>query len=169
MLNDHVEEAARLLCAARRGPPVHELPQSCRPQSDADAYQVQDAVVRQLGETIGGWKVGAGSAASAAFCAPIWKKMVRPSPASYVARELRLIGIEAELAFRLGPDLPARARAYHPHELTAGAALPPAIELVDSRYGDFRSLARMSILADKFSNSRHVFGTTVPDWEKLDL
>ena len=169
MLSDHVEEAARLLCAARHGPPVHELPQSCRPQSDADAYQVQDAVVRQLGETIGGWKVGAGSAASAAFCAPIWKKMVRPSPASYVARELRLIGIEAELAFRLGRDLPARAAAYDRHGVTAGAALHPAIELVDSRYGDFRSLDRLSILADNFSNGGLVYGTTVPDWEKLDL
>jgi hypothetical protein len=42
MLKEHAEEAARLLCAARRGPPVHELPQSCRPQSDADAYQIQD-------------------------------------------------------------------------------------------------------------------------------
>lgn len=98
MLSDHVEEAARLLCAARHGPPVHELPQSCRPQSDADAYQIQDSVVRQLGETIGGWKVGAASAASAAFCAPIWMKMIRQSPASYDAGELRLIGIEAELS-----------------------------------------------------------------------
>ena len=49
--------------------------------------------------------------ASAAFCAPIWMKMIRPSPASYDAGELRLIGIEAEIAFRLGRDLPARAAA----------------------------------------------------------
>src|SRR5260370_10937817 len=169
MLSDQAEEAARLLCAARHGPPVHELPQSCRPKADADAYPVQGAVVRQLGETIGGWKVGAGSAASAAFCGPIWKKMVRPSPASYVARELRLIGIEAEVAFRLGRDLPARAAAYDRHEVTAGAVLHPAIELVDSRYGDFRSLDRISILADNFSNGGLVYGAAVPDLEKLDL
>ena len=111
MLSDHIEDAARLLCAARRGPPVHELPDSCRPQSDADAYQIQDAVVRQLGETIGGWKVGVASAASAAFCAPIWMKMIRPSPAAYDARELRLIGIEAEIGFRLDRDLPRGAVA----------------------------------------------------------
>ena len=80
MLKEHCEEAARLLCAARGGAPVHELPLNCRPQSDADAYEIQEAVVRQLGETIGGWKVGAASAASAAFCAPIWMKMIRPSP-----------------------------------------------------------------------------------------
>ena len=169
MLSDHVEEAARLLCAARHGPPVHQLPQSCTPTSDADAYQIQDAVVRRLGETIGGWKVGAGSAASAAFCAPIWMKMMRPSPASYEARELRLIGIEAELAFRLGSDLPARAAAYDRAEVTAGASLHPVIEVVDSRYAEFRSLDRLSILADNFSNGGLVYGAAVPDWEKLDL
>jgi 2-keto-4-pentenoate hydratase len=169
MLTEQVEEAARRLCAARRGPPLHELPPSCRPQSDADAYQIQEAVVRQLGQTIGGWKVGAASAAGAAFCAPIWMPMIRPSPASFAAGELRLIGIEAEIAFRLGRDLPARAAAYERAEVTAGAALHPAIEVVDSRYADFRSLDRLSILADNFANGGLVFGAAVPDWEQLDL
>jgi 2-keto-4-pentenoate hydratase len=169
MLKQHCEEAARLLCAARGGAPVHELPPSCRPQSDADAYEVQDAVVRRLGETIGGWKVGAASANSAAFCAPIWTTMIRSSPASYAAGELRIIGIEAEIAFRLGRDLPARATAYNRSEVTKDASLHPAIEIVDSRYADFRSLDRLSILADNFSNGGLVYAAAVPDWVKLDL
>jgi 2-keto-4-pentenoate hydratase len=169
MLKEHCEEAARLLCGARGGAPIHELPPSCKPQSDADSYEIQEAVIRQLGESIGGWKVGAASATSAAFCAPIWMKMIRSSPASYAARELRLIGIEAEIAFRLGRDLPARAAAYNRAEVTAGAALHPVIEVVDSRYADFRSLDRLSILADNFSNGGLVYGAAVPDWERLDL
>jgi 2-keto-4-pentenoate hydratase len=169
MLKEHCEEAARLLCAARRGAPVHELPPSCRPQSEADAYEIQEAVVRHLGETIGGWKVGAASASSAAFCAPIWMKMIRPSPATYDAGELRLIGIEAEIAFRLGRDLAARGAVYDRAQVTAGAALHPVIEVVDSRYADFRSLDRPSILADNFSNGGLVYGAAVPDWENLDL
>src|SRR5262249_14285141 len=131
MLRDHVEEAAHLLCAARNGTPVHELPPSCRPQSDADAYQIHDAVTQQLGEAVGGWKVGAASATTSAFCAPIYTSMIRPSPASYNAAELRIIGIEAEIAFRLGRDLPARASAYDHTEITAGASLHPVIEVVD--------------------------------------
>lgn len=169
MLKEHCEEAARLLCAARGGAPVHELPPRCRPQSDVDAYEIQDAVMRQLGETTGGWKVGAASAESAAFCAPIWARMVRPSPASYEARELRLIGIEAEIAFRLGRDLPERGAAYDRAEVTAGATLHPVIEVVDSRYADPRALDRLSILADNFSNGGLVHGAAVPEWEKLDL
>jgi 2-keto-4-pentenoate hydratase len=169
MLRDHVEEAARLLCAARGGAPVHELPQSCRPQCDADAYEIQDAVIRHLGATIGGWKVGAATAATAAFCAPICLSTIRPSPASYGHTELRIIGIEAEIAFRLGRDLPARAAAYDRAEVTAAATLHPAIEVVDSRYADFRPLDRLSILADNFSNGGLVYGAAVPDWRSYDL
>jgi 2-keto-4-pentenoate hydratase len=169
MLKEHAEEAARLLCAARGGPPVHELPPNCRPQSDADAYQIQDAVTRQLCQMISGWKVGAASSTAPAFCAPIYTSMIRPSPASYEAAELRLIGIEAEIAFRLGRDLPPRVATYERTEVTAGAALHPAIEVVDSRYSDFRALDRPSILADNFSNGGLVYGPAVPNWEALDL
>ncbi|HUC72998.1 MAG TPA: 2-keto-4-pentenoate hydratase [Stellaceae bacterium] len=169
MLVDRAEEAARLLCAARGGKPIAELPAECRPQSDADAYQIQDAVARRLGETIGGWKVGAASPTTAAFCAPIFARMIRPSPAAYTAGELRLIGIEGEIAFRLGRDLPSRAAPYEAAEVTAGATLHPAIEIVDSRYTDFRSLGRASILADNFSNGGLVWGAAVPNWEALDL
>ena len=169
MLKEHCEEAARLLCEARSGSPLHELPQSCRPGSDGDAYEIQEAVVRRLGETIGGWKVGVASSASPAFCAPIWTRMIRPSPASYVPGELRIIGIEAEIAFRLGRGLPARAAPYERAEAIAGATLHPVIEVVDSRYSDFRSLDRLSILADNFSNGGLVYGPEVPDWERVDL
>src|SRR5215472_5055118 len=169
MLKDHVEEAARLLCAARGGSPLHEMPQSCRPQSDTDAYEIQDAVIRQLAESVGGWKVGAASATTAAFCAPIWTRMIRESPASYLAGELRLIGIEAEIAFRLGQDLPARASAYDRTEVIQGATLHPVIEVVDSRYADFRSLDRAAILADNYSNGGLVYGPAVPNWQALDF
>jgi 2-keto-4-pentenoate hydratase len=169
MLKEQVEEAARLLCAARGGSPVHELPQRCRPQSDADAYQIQDAVTRQLGQLIGGWKVGAASPTTTAFCAPIYASMIRSSPTSYQAAELRLIGIEAEIGFRLSRDLPPRAAAYQRAEVIAGATLHPVVEVVDSRYSDFRSLDRASILADNFSNGGLVYGPAVPNWESLDL
>ena len=137
MRRERAEEAARLLSRARGGEPVGMLPPSCRPQSDADAYQIQDAVTSELGEAIGGWKVGAASATAAAYCAPIYATMIRQSPASYNAAELRLIGIEAEIAFRLARDLPARAATYDLAEVTAGASLHPVIEVVDSRYADF--------------------------------
>jgi 2-keto-4-pentenoate hydratase len=168
MLENQVDEAARLLCAARSRQPLAELPPGCRPQSEADAYQIQDAVARRLGEDIGGWKVGAASPAAAAFCAPIYSRMIRASPASYADGELRLIGIEAEIAFWIS-DLPAQCAPYDRADVIARATLHPAIEVVDSRYADFRSLDRLSILADNFSNGGLVYGPPVSGWEALDL
>ena len=66
-----------------------------------------------------------------AFCAPIYARMIRPSPAAYAAGELRLIAIEGEIAFRLGHDLPPRAQPYERSEVTRDATLHPAIEVVE--------------------------------------
>lgn len=170
MLAEHAEEAARLLCEARASArPLVELPASCRPTSDADAYQIQDAVVARLGEAVGGWKIGAASDAAPAFCAPILARMIRPSPASYTAAELRLIGIEGELALRLGHDLPPRDQPYDRAEVIAGATLHPAVEVVDSRFPDPRLLARPVMLADNYGNGGLVYGAAVPDWVTRDL
>jgi 2-keto-4-pentenoate hydratase len=137
MLAEHAAEAARLLCEARASArPLAELPASCRPDSDADAYRIQDAVIARLGEAVGGWKIGVASETAPAFCAPILAHMIRPSPAAYRAEELRLIGIEGELALRLGRDLPPRDKPYDRTEVIEGATLHPAVEIVDSRFPD---------------------------------
>jgi 2-keto-4-pentenoate hydratase len=169
MLKEHVEEAAGLLVSARGGRPLAELPQACRPQSDADAYQIQDAVLARLGEAVGGWKIGVATKAAAAFCAPILARMIRPSPASYTAAELRLIGIEGELALRLGRDLPPRDRPYDRAEVTEGVTLHPAVEIVDSRFPDPRVLERPIMLADNYANGGLVYGRAVADWQARDL
>jgi len=169
MRRERAEEAARLLSRARGGEPVGMLPPSCRPQSDADAYQIQDAVTSELGEAIGGWKVGAASATAAAYCAPIYATMIRQSPASYNAAELRLIGIEAEIAFRLARDLPARAAAYDRAQVTVGHCFTGSSKSSIRATQTSRSLDRSSILADNFSNGGLVYGSAVPNWGSLDL
>jgi 2-keto-4-pentenoate hydratase len=74
---------------------------------------------------------------------------------------------------RSGACFPAWPRSSGPlyghAEVAAGATLHPVIEVVDSRYADFRSLDRPSILADNFSNGGLVYGAAAPNWEGLDL
>ena len=67
--------------------------------------------------------------------------------------------------------LPARDKPYQRDEVLAAAALHPTIEIVDSRYQDFRSLDRLQVLADNFSNGALVYGAEVPAavWQGLDL
>jgi 2-keto-4-pentenoate hydratase len=163
-----IDTAAAALVAGRNGEPIAHLPEAARPQSEADAYAIQDAVLKRLGETIGGWKVGI-SPEGGHFHAPIYARRVVPSPAAMPARGFHQIGIECEIGFRLNVGLPARAEPYARAEVLAVASLHPTIEVVDSRYRDFRSLDRLQVLADNFSNGGLVYAAAAPDWEGMDL
>lgn len=168
MTPEHVEEAARALATARAGQPIAALPDAARPQSEADSYAIQDAVLHRLGERIGGWKVGF-SPEGGIFCAPIYASRIHASPATLPAKSFHLLGIECEIGFRIERTLPARAEPYGRDEVLAAASLHPTIEIVDSRYQDFRALDRLQVLADNFSNGGLVYGAAAAGWEGMDL
>src|SRR5712671_893013 len=142
---------AELLLAARRtGRPIETTP--------AAAYAVQDAVASALG-AIAGWKVGAPSPTAEPNCAPLLAALVAASPARWPASRFRLRGIEGELAFRFGRPLPPRAVPYGEDEVWAAVdTLHPAIELVDSRFADFRATDKLALLADNQSNGAFCHG-----------
>jgi 2-keto-4-pentenoate hydratase len=168
MTPEQIEEAAAALAAARSGQPIAALPATARPQSEADSYAIQDAVLRLLGARIGGYKVGF-SPQGGIFCAPIYASKVHASPARLPARSFHLIGIECEIGFRLSEALAQRAQPYGRDEVLAAATLHPTIEIVDSRYQDFRSLDRLQVLADNFSNGALVYGAAASGWQGMDL
>jgi 2-keto-4-pentenoate hydratase len=92
MTPEQIDEAARALAAARTGQPIAALPEGVRPQSESDSYAIQEAVLRRLGEHIGGYKVGF-LPEGGIFCAPIYASMVYASPASLPASDFHLLGI----------------------------------------------------------------------------
>jgi 2-keto-4-pentenoate hydratase len=168
MTPDQIERAANALVAARKGSAIAGLPADAIPQSEADSYQIQDAVRAKLGETVGGWKVGI-SPVGGHFAAPIYASTVVASPASLPASAFKLIGIECEIGFRFNKALPARPEPYTRHEVLDAASLHPTIEVVDTRYQDFRSLDRLLVLADNFSNGGLVYGPEASNWDGIDL
>jgi 2-keto-4-pentenoate hydratase len=168
MTPDQVEQATAALVAARKGSAIASLPAGAIPQSEADAYQVQNAVIAKLGERIGGWKVGI-SPLGGHVAAPIFASAVHPSPASLPAHGFKMIGIECEIGFRFDKPLPVRPQPYTRHEVLAAASLHPTIEVVESRYHDFRSLDRLVVLADCISNGALVYGAAVANWDGIDL
>ena len=85
MTPQQIDQAAGALAAARTGQAIAGLPDAARPQSEADSYAIQDAVMRRLGERVGGWKVGI-LARGRHFCAPIYASQVHASPASLPAK-----------------------------------------------------------------------------------
>ena len=168
MTPELIDAAAAALAAARTGQPIAALPEGARPQSEADSYAIQEAVLRRLGERVGGWKVGF-SPEGGIFCAPIYASRVAASPAAMPAGGFHVIGIECEIGFRVNQTLAQRAQPYTRDQILAVSSLHPTIEVVDSRYIDFRALDRLQVLADNFSNGGLVYGAAASDWEGIDL
>src|SRR6185295_8692456 len=104
-------QAARLLLAVRRGAPrLEALPPALAPQDLAGAYAIQLALLEQLDSGIAGWKASLFSAEDGA-CAPLPANAVVDAPAYAQVLHPPLLdppphGIEAEVAFRIGRDLP---------------------------------------------------------------
>src|SRR5216684_8363062 len=124
MTPEQIDEAADALAAARGGKPIAALPEGVRPQSEADSYAIQEAVLRRLGERVGGWKVGF-SPQGGVFCAPIYASKVHASPANLPASGFHLIGIECEIGFRVNQALAQRTQPYARGEVLAAVSLHP--------------------------------------------
>ncbi|MEJ0068383.1 MAG: hypothetical protein WDO24_06275 [Pseudomonadota bacterium] len=169
-MSDEVRQAADLLVAARRRrQPLDGLPPALRPPNPAAAFAIQDAVMAQLGERAGGWKVGLAPGA-APSCAPMFASLIHPSPLTLPAADVPLLGIEAEIAVRLGRDLPPRATPYVREDVLAAIdGVCAAIEIVDSRYREFLKCSPDDKLADNVGNGAFTYAAPIAEWRGLDL
>lgn len=169
--NDRMRQAAELLLRARREVmPIHELPEKLRPGTLDEAYALQDMMAEAL-SPIGGWKVGAPSPeATPLFSAmPLWGGFAAPGDRIAGAFK-RLRGVEAEIAFLLGKDLPHRSEPYSREEVVeAIASAHPAIELLESGYFDVDKVDRFSLIGDLQMNGGFARGAAVSGWKDYDL
>lgn len=162
-----MEAANRLMDARRTRTPLEELPAELRPTSLHEAYVVQDTMATAYGD-IGGWKVGAPTADAEPIFAPMPKALIAPSGA--VLRGIRYRGLEAEVAFLLGRDLPARTEAYTRDEvLAAVASCHPAIEVLESGLIDPVTADRLSMIADLQMHGAFLYGPAIADWRSIDF
>ena len=163
------DDAARLFLIARRGesPRLDGLPAALRPETQGEAYAIQQAVIAELGG-IGGWKVGSPSPAATHFtCAPLPAGTVVDGPVTIQGSDR---GVEAEIAVRLGRDLPPRETPYGLDEIRAAiASAHPAIEVLESRFVDAAAAGALSALADSLSNHSLVLGPAIAGWEQINL
>ena len=134
-----------------------------------DAYAVQDAVARRVG-AVGGWKVGAKTPSAEPTCAPMFASLIGRSPTAWPAAGFHMIGIEAEIAFRLARDVAAGPRPLGAEDVYALiASAHPAIEVVDTRIADWRKADPLTLLADNQMNGGFALGDAVADWRSIDL
>src|SRR5579875_1745154 len=168
---DRLYQAAELLLKARREvKPIPDLPENLRPRTIDEAYALQDIVAEAM-RSIGGWKVGATSPDATPLFGPmpLWGGFAS-SGSRISATFKRLRGVEAEIAFRLGRDLPPRAEAYSRDDVeNAIASAHPAIELLESAYSDPDTVDRLSMIADLQMHGGFVYGAPYADWKTSSL
>jgi 2-keto-4-pentenoate hydratase len=168
---DIASRAAALLLAARRDPArrLADLPAELRPADRAAAYAIQREVAGTFA-AIGGWKVSPFLPDGPPFCGPMPAAGILGGPATLSSTVFLLRGVEAELAARLGRDLPPRATPYTREEVAdAIAALHPAIEILQSRFVEPTAVAPLTGLADTQAHGAFVHGVAVAGWRGIDL
>ena len=182
MTSGAIAQAAALLCAARiERRRFNRLPEACRPADEATAYAVQDALHARL--TAADWgaqaghKIGCTTPVMQRFlgipnpCAGgVFAPTVQHERGTFRHADFLHVGVECEIAVRLAQDLPAARAPFDRHTAAAAVgACMAAIEVVDDRYADYRSLDAPTLVADDFFNAGCVLGAPVEAWRELDL
>jgi 2-keto-4-pentenoate hydratase len=169
-MSDAANAFAALLLAARRdkAATIKALPAALVPQDRTAAYAVQHQVAATFGG-IGGWKVGAPGGGEP-ICGALPASGVQASPTRLAAATHPYRGIEAEVAFRMGADLPPRATPYSRAEVIAAiAGMYPVIEVLETRFADPDSVDLLTNLADTQSHGGLIYGPERRDWQSIDL
>jgi 2-keto-4-pentenoate hydratase len=169
MNEDSTAKAASLLAAARRtGTPLERLPDDCRPATIEEALAIQDALVRTLGERVAGYKVARLPGGHLAHGVIVGSRVIA-SGGEVDARDVPLLGMEAEIAFRFLRDVPPRAQDYSYEEVAERVVAFPALEIVATRYRDYLGTPVIERAADFMSNGAFVVGADQPQWRSMDL
>ena len=146
----------------------------------ADAYLVQqranDLLEISLGARVG-HKIGGTTEVMRRYIrAPeplrgeIFASGVHPDGVTIRRADHIRLGIETEIAVRLGRALPARSAPYDRADVTdAVAEMMAAIELVDDRYVDFTAIGAPTLVADNAFDTGSVLGAAADGWRSLAL
>ena len=151
------------------------------PASLEEAYAVQDEV-HQVFEAagwgaLGGHKIALTSKAVQELCGidrplggGIFASTIHRSPATIALGDFVHLGLEFELAVRLGQDLPAAGGPYTRESVApAVASCMAAFELIEDRAADYGDLDAFSLLTDKCWCGGVVLGPEITDWRQPDL
>ena len=179
MTPQQIEQAATVLWRAFcQGDAVAPLPENAIPRGRAEGYAVQQALTRLSGQQAYGWKIAATSTAGqnhigvdGPLGGRLFRNRVLPIslPISLTGNRMKLG--EAEFAFRMAADLPARGNPYDVDEVMAAVdALYPAIELPDSRYENYKTAGAPSLIADFACAHQFILGAEVKgEWRATNL
>jgi 2-oxo-3-hexenedioate decarboxylase/2-keto-4-pentenoate hydratase len=172
------EKAERITELFRRRQPAEVLPTELYPAGLDEAYAIQREF-REIEKTRGrgavvGYKIGLTTPVMQKVCGvdepcygAIFASELHQRRADISAREYCRIGVETEIAFRLGNDLPHggdRSRVA-----AAVDTAMAAIELIEDLRFDYRRLDAAALVAGNVWNAGAVVAAPVWEWQGLDL
>lgn len=161
--------------------PFPGFPDKLHPKNEDEGYAIQDALHERLSKAgrgpITGWKIGCTTPTMQSYlsirnpCAGgVFAQTVHRSHAVLRHSDYQRVGVECEIAIRLGRDLPRRADLIDRARVgKAIAAVMAAIEIVEDRYVDYPVLDAPTLIADDFFGSGCVLGTEHAGLERLEL
>lgn len=175
---DTQEKAVRVAALFRERHPIDILPPELIPADLKEAYEVRAAfeqieTARGRGEVVG-YKIG--------LTTPIMQKLCgvdEPCFGAIFASEVHhrrgelpvanycRLGIETEIAVRLGEDLSKGGSADR--VAVAVESCMAAIELLEDLRHDYKRLSAAAMVAGNVWNAGVVLGSPVTDWRRLDL
>lgn len=178
--------ARRLFDAHKAGAPYVSVAETDGISGIDRGYDVQeefvDLLLRDTGASVAGYKIALTSKPMQEMCGVdhpvagvLLDSVVFPSPATVALGDYQHLGVEFELAVRLGRDMPGRdiqgeGGAYTRDDVADHVdACAPAFELVDDRNADYAGLDGAGLAADNAWNGGVVIGTFTEAWRSLDL
>jgi 2-oxo-3-hexenedioate decarboxylase/2-keto-4-pentenoate hydratase len=160
---------------------LDELPPGCRPQSLDDAYAIQ-ARARELLQARGagavcGWKIGCTTPVMQQYlniphpCAgTLFSASVHTGSATLDRAAFFQLGLECELAVRLGDDVPVRNKGHDRASVAPYVeSVMASVEIIDHRFADLDCVSTASLVADDFFSCGCVTGVAVPPGSVDDL
>jgi 2-keto-4-pentenoate hydratase len=162
---DPAPAAALLADAWKSGRQIVELPEAARPTTLAQGYDVQDTLIARMGEPVGGWKLGIGSAAAMrqfSLSRPLAGRVLRSrfhANGDSITLPHAPVTVEFEIAFVLGRDVAPGEHVADP--MSAIAEVRPTFELVQSRFVDRRAVGWPSFVGDSVGFAALVVGEPI--------
>ena len=181
-VNVKVQQAAQTLSEQFRANRLYFLEDRLMPSDLDEAYSIQREFQKDISQDqgpIAGYKLAYTTAAlqqangvSDPCLGIMLADNIRQSPCALAASDFVQLGLECEVAVRLGADLPSSGGPYDRGMVTeAVASLTAAFEIIDIRRtpGQDPKVQFMTGVAANIFNAGVVLGEPVSDWRDLDL
>ena len=183
MENSKINKAAETLYNARiRKKRIIELPKDCIPESIKEAYDIQDALTNKYisedkNTLLIGKKIGCTNKAAQtqlnvkeSFFGNMFSNNISKSNCIINSEEYFSPFVEPEFSFVMKNELDISKAPYNANQVyELILAVIPSIELVDSRYNDWKKVGIHHLIADNAVHAHWIYGEEINNLEDFNF